>query len=96
MSCIFDSGYLDLEYQRIIVASLAFLASMSNAPSSVSSWSSSSSSVFPRILVISLGGGSLAMFLHDYLPKSVIDVVELGTQCLTDPASDYRHRGGSG
>ncbi|XP_044295229.1 eEF1A lysine and N-terminal methyltransferase isoform X1 [Varanus komodoensis] len=66
-----DTSYLCCAHHRAMVAGLCLLEGPACLPAAPI-----------RVLVIGLGGGSLPLFLHDYLPQCRVDVVELDPAML--------------
>ena len=84
---VFDFGVLTLEYQTFVVSGLAFVrgggamptaaAAAAAAATATAGGGPTSSSGPVRVLLLGLGGGPLAMFMHQYFPQIVQETVEL-------------------
>ncbi|MEE6496117.1 hypothetical protein FKM82_002233 [Ascaphus truei] len=68
---VIDKGYLCCEHHKAMVAALSLLRNPGLLPENPAS-----------ILVIGLGGGSLSLFIHDYLLGSCVEAVEIDPSVL--------------
>ncbi|CAH2311827.1 methyltransferase 13 isoform X1 [Pelobates cultripes] len=70
-SPIIDKGYLCCEHHKAMISGLALLCKNGMLPENLIS-----------VLVIGLGGGSLSLFIHDYIGNSQVEAVEIDPSVL--------------
>ncbi|XP_063283424.1 eEF1A lysine and N-terminal methyltransferase [Pelobates fuscus] len=70
-SPVIDKGYLCCEHHKAMISGLALLCKNGRLPENPIS-----------VLVIGLGGGSLSLFIHDYIGNSQVEAVEIDPSVL--------------
>ncbi|XP_030063228.1 eEF1A lysine and N-terminal methyltransferase isoform X1 [Microcaecilia unicolor] len=72
-----DKSYLCCEHHKAMIAGLSLLRSPQLVPACKIT-----------VLVVGLGGGSLPLFIHDYLPQSYLHTVEIDS-CMVEVARQW-------